>query len=81
MFARGREPTIHDNHLIPQKALDEIGRAIEERRPARFHGGCHGCVWRYMNTTHEGIAFCRGCHFFAWDQDLPDKSRQKSEVR
>ena len=76
MFGR-KLPTFHDNHEIGQKQVEEIVAAIEERRPARFHAGCNSCVWRHMNTSHEGIAFCRGCSYFAWDRDLPDKSRER----
>lgn len=81
MFGRRPAPSIHDNHTIPQKQLDAIAEAIEGRKPAIFHGGCNGCVWRHMNTTHEGIAFCRGCTFFYFNEGLPDKSRHKSERR
>lgn len=67
------------NESIPQKNVNEIAAALAEHRPARFHGGCHNCLWRLMNTTHDGIAFCRGCKFFAWDRDLPDLSRQAND--
>jgi hypothetical protein len=66
--------TYEDNHTIPiQKAL-EIATAITEERPAIFHGGCNGCIWRHQNTTHTGIAFCRGCQYFYANWVLPDKS-------
>lgn len=67
-------PSIADNHTIPDKKALEIAVAIAEERPAVFHGGCTACLWRHMNTTHEGIAFCRGCVYFAWNKALPDKS-------
>lgn len=69
------------NHTIPQKNVNEIAAALAGQRPAIFHGGCHGCVWRLLNTTHAGIAFCRGCSYFAWDHTLPDKRREAEESR
>lgn len=75
MFGRSlRSPHFADNHTIPAKKALEIATAIFEERPAIFHGGCNGCIWRHQNTTHVGIAFCRGCQYFAPNWDLPDKS-------
>lgn len=80
MFDRKpKTPSPMSNDTIPQKALNAIAKGLEEGRPAIFHGGCIGCVWSHMNTTHAGIAFCRGCSYFAWDRNLPDKRREADE--
>jgi len=68
------QPGIDDNHTIPPKSALAIAVAEAEGKPAIFHGGCVRCLWRHQNTTHAGIAFCRGCMYFCWDQSLPDKS-------
>lgn len=68
------QPGIDDNHTIPPKKALEIATAALEDRPAVFHGGCVDCIWRHQNTTHTGIAFCRGCTYFAFNRSLPDKS-------
>lgn len=68
------QPSFQDNHTIPAKSALEIATAQIEGRPAIFHGGCNGCIWRHQNTTHIGIAFCRGCLYFSWNRSLPDKS-------
>jgi hypothetical protein len=68
------QPGIADNHTTPPKMALEIAVAEAKGRPAIFHGGCVRCLWRHQNTTHAGIAFCRGCMYSCWDQKLPDKS-------
>lgn len=68
------QPGIDDNHTIPAKSALAIAVAQAEGKPAIFHGGCVTCIWRHQNTSHAGIAFCRGCMYFAWNQSLPDKS-------
>lgn len=67
-------PSIQTNNTIPAKQAREVLVAIEEGRPAVFHGGCLGCIFRHQNTTHTGLAFCRGCRYFAFNQSLPDRS-------
>lgn len=76
LLLRGKpfRPTIADNYTIPPKKALEIATAQFEGRPAIFHGGCNDCIWRNQNTTHAGITFCRGCKYFAFNRDLPDKS-------
>lgn len=67
-------PDFADNHTIPPKSALAIAVAQMEGKPAIFHGGCVTCLWRHQNTSHTGIAFCRGCMYFGWNQSLPDKS-------
>jgi hypothetical protein len=67
-------PAVEDNHTIPHKNALTIAVAQAEGKPAIFHGGCVTCIWRHQNTTHAGIAFCRGCQYFTANWGLPDKS-------
>jgi len=78
--AASRHPTSDSNHTIPHKAALAIATGIATETPAIFHGGCNGCIWRYQNTTHAGIAFCRGCSYFSFNQSLPDKSITEYEL-
>jgi hypothetical protein len=63
-----------DNHTIPFKNSQEIALATAEGRAAIHHAACVDCIWRHQNTTHSGIAFCRGCSYFEFDQTLPNKA-------
>lgn len=63
----------HKSHTIPPKAAEALSEALEEGRPAIFHAGCIDCLWRHQNTTHDGIAYCRGCQYFSGNWKLIDK--------
>lgn len=69
-----RLPMPEDNYTIPHRQAMEIAVARMEGRGAIFHGGCESCIFRNENTTHVGLAFCRGCRYFASNQSLPDKA-------
>ena len=69
-----RHTTFQENHTIPHAAALKIATAQFEGQPAIFHGGCQRCIWRHQNTTHAGIAFCRGCQYFTANWHQPDKS-------
>lgn len=71
---------IDTNYLIPIEKALEIEVARREGKPAIFHGGCCSCIWRHHNTTHAGIAFCRGCSYFCFNQSLPDKSVREYDL-
>ena len=68
------QPSTYDNYDLPFAKAKVVMEAINSGKPAIFHGGCVGCIWRHQNTTHEGLAFCRGCSYFAFNRARPDKS-------